>query len=371
MAIAFRKLGTYLLVWTTAAVVVLAADDGLAQRPDRGVRWREILQQPDDWYGCDEAVRIADNVLAYQHPNGGWEKNVDKARVLSDEEKDRIRQTRDQIETTIDNKATHTEIRFLARVHEATGEERFVEPITRGLEYLLAAQYPNGGWPQFFPIKRGYYEHITFNDGAMIGVMELLRDVAQGQPPFEFVDDDLRTRAQAAIDKGLGVILKCQVVVDGRPTVWCAQHDRVTFEPRPARSYELVSLSGMESVGIVEYLMKIHRPSPEVKRAIEGAVAWFEQTKLEGLSVHWVRDASLPRGIDRVVEANQSAPPMWARFYEIGTNRPLFVGRDGVPHDHLADIEHERRIDYSWLGEYADKLLEKEYPAWRAKWGHG
>lgn len=351
--------------------MLAAACSAHAQRPDRGVRWRQILEQPEAWYGSDDAVRIADNVLVYQHPNGGWEKNVDKARVLSDEEKEHILQTRDQIETTIDNRATWTEIRFLARVHHATGLPRFVEPINRGLEYLLAAQYPNGGWPQFYPIKRGYYEHITFNDGAMIGVMNVLRDVAQGKQPYEFVDADLRARAQTAIDKGLEVILKCQVVVDGKPTVWCAQHDEVTFEPRPARAYELVSLSGMESVDIVEYLMKIDNPSPEVKQAIEGAVAWFKKAKIEGLSVHWVRDASLPEGIDRVAEPDPSAPPVWARFYEIGTNRPLFVGRDGIPREHMADIEHERRIEYVWLGEFANKLLKKEYPKWQAKWGQG
>jgi PelA/Pel-15E family pectate lyase len=303
-----------LLSVAVAASMLLAPTGTVqAQRPDRGLRWRQILEQPRDWYGSDEAVRIADNVLASQHPNGGWGKNVERTRVLSDEEKQQLRDTRSQIETTIDNRATHTEIRFLARVHAATGDQQYVEPINRGLEYLLAAQYDNGGWPQFYPIKRGYYEHITFNDGAMIGVMNVLRDVAEGERPFEFVDDDLRARARQAIDKGLAVILKCQVMVDGRPTAWCAQHDHVTFEPRPARAYELVSLSGMESVEVVEYLMKIDDPSPEVKQAIEGAVAWFEEAKIEGLSVHWVRDAALPRGIDRVAEPDPSASPRTAR----------------------------------------------------------
>jgi len=357
----------------TAAAVFSAPEAGNAQdsRPEQAASYRHILEHPDDWYGSDEAVRIADNVLLYQAPNGGWPKNTDMSRPLSDEEKQQLATDREHFETTIDNRASHTEVRFLAQVHEKTGLKRYEESIRRGLEYLLAAQYENGGWPQFYPLKKGYYEHITFNDGAMIGVMNVLRDVAQGKQPYEFVDADLRARAQTAIDKGLDVILKCQVVVDGKPTVWCAQHDEVTFEPRPARAYELVSLSGMESVDIVEYLMKIDNPSPEVKRAIEGAVAWFKEAKIEGLSVHWVRDASLPEGIDRVAEADPSAPPVWARFYEIGTNRPLFVGRDGIPREHMADIEHERRIEYVWLGEFANKLLKKEYPKWQAKWDHG
>jgi hypothetical protein len=56
---------------------------------------------------------------------------------------------------------------------------------------------------------------------------------------------------------------------------------------------------------------------------------------------------------------------MWARFYEIGTNRPIFCDRDGVPKSHLADIGHERRNGYSWLGYWPQSLLEKDYPAWK------
>lgn len=57
---------------------------------------------------------------------------------------------------------------------------------------------------------------------------------------------------------------------------------------------------------------------------------------------------------------------MWARFYDLATNQPIFVGRDGVAHGSLAEIEHERRVGYSWLGPYARDLLERRYPAWRA-----
>lgn len=361
-----------LLVLAAAVLLSPASAGAQSDMPlRRGSLWREVLHQPAEWFGSDEAVRIADNVLLYQHPNGGWGKNIDMTRTLSDEEKEHIRARVEDIETTIDNGATHTEVRFLARVHAATGEERFVQPALRGIEYLLEAQYPNGGWPQFYPLKKGYYSHITFNDGAMIGVMGVLRDASEGKRPFEFVGEDLRRRCREAIDKGLDVILKCQIEIDGRPTAWCAQHDEVDFRPQKARSYELVSLSGMESVGIVEYLMEIDDPSPEVRRAIEGAVRWFEDAKINGLAVKWVRDSSLELGVDRVAVSDPKAGPLWARFYEIGTNRPLYVGRDGVPQPSMSDIEYERRVRYRWLGPFASKLLNKEYPSWRAKWGAG
>jgi PelA/Pel-15E family pectate lyase len=342
---------------------------GFAQWGGGQSRWENILQRPAEFYGSPESVRIADNLLVYQHDNGGWPKNIDMARQLSDSALATIREKRNQFETLIDNGATYTQIEFLARVHEATGAPRFADAARRGIEYLLAAQYENGGWPMIFPIRHGYYEYITFNDGSMIGAMRVLRDASRGDRPYEFVDADVQNRCRQAIDKGLNVILKCQVVVDGRPTAWCAQHDEVDFTPRGARTYELPSLSGYESVGIVEYLMEIDHPGPDVKQAIESAVAWFDGVKIEGLAVHFEREPGARRPSDRVVVEDPSAGPLWARFYEIGTNRRMFVGRDGIVHDQLADIERERRLGYAWLGDWPRDLLENEYPAWQAKWG--
>jgi PelA/Pel-15E family pectate lyase len=357
--------------WLTyfVAQLTLVVTIAWAQPPgDAAVRWRNILEQPSNWYATPDAARIADNVLLYQHDNGGWPKNIDMARTLSDADKEHLRATRNDAETTIDNGATHTQIRYLALVHAATGDERLADGARRGLEYLLKAQYDNGGWPQFYPLKPGYYSHITFNDGATIGAMRVLRDAADGKPPYEFVDADLRERSHRAIEKGLDVILKCQIVVDCKPTAWCAQHDEVDFRPRGARAYELPSQSGMESVAIVEYLMEIDHPSPEIKRAIQSAVQWFEQVKIEGVAIRWQRDPSLPRGGDRVITPDPTAKALWARFYEIGTNKPMYVGRDGVAREHLADVEYERRVGYNWIGEFAAELVEKEYPAWQKKW---
>ncbi|GAB3821939.1 hypothetical protein GCM10028895_25110 [Pontibacter rugosus] len=237
----------------------------------------------------------------------------------------------------------------------------------RGLDYLLEAQYDNGGWPQFYPIKKGYYEHITFNDGAMMGVMQLLRDVAQNKAPYTFVNTSRKELAATAIEKGLDVILKAQVKVNGKLTAWCAQHDHVTLAPAKARAYELVSLSGGESIGIVAYLMELEKPSPEVIQAVNGAVSWMDQVKITGVRVE-LRNDPAKQERDRVVVTDATAPPLLARFYDIETNKPMFVGRDGVVHDKLAEIERERRGGYSWYVDFPQKLIEQKYPDWKQKW---
>lgn len=337
-----------------------------APAPSAGppLTWNECLRQKAEWYGGAEAIRVAENVLLYQRDTGGWPKNIDMAAPLDARQRAEVR-ARKAEPSTIDNGATHGQLLYLARVVTATKQERFRWGFERGLDVLLAAQYPNGGWPQVFPRAEGYSRHITFNDDAMIGVLNLLRAVARREPEYRFVDAGRRARAERAVRRGIDGILKCQIVVNGARTVWCAQHDERTLAPAPARSYEKASQSGAESVGIVRFLMGIENPSPEVVVAIESAVAWFERVKLSGVRVETRDDPTLPGGRDRVVVADPNAPPLWARFYALGTNRPIFCGRDGVIKDSLAEIEHERRVGYAWYTDRPAALLAKEVPAWR------
>jgi len=280
------------------------------------------------------------------------------AKPLSDSGRASLLRDQKETDSTIDNGATFTQLSFLARVVTAQHLERHRESFLKGLDYLLQAQYPNGGWPQFYPDLTGYYKHITYNDDAMIGVMKLLRDVANARPVYAFVDKERRERAGSAVEKGIECILKTQVIVNGKRTVWCAQHDEVTLAPAAARTFEVASLSGGESVGIVRFLMSIEDPSPAVVEAIDAAVAWFEQSQLKGIK--WVEN-----GTDRVVVQDPNGGPIWARFYEIGSNRPIFAGRDGVVKYSVAEIEHERRIGYNWYVETPAKLIQKDYPAWK------
>ena len=148
-------------------------------------------------------------------------------------------------------------------------------------------------------------------------------------------------------------------------TVWCAQYDEVTLEARKARSYELVSLSGLESGGIVRYLMGIEQPSPETIDSIEGAIDWFKRSQLKGMRLEDFFDDNGRK--DRRVIKDERAPSLWARFYNIESNRPIFCSRDGIPRAKISEISHERRNGYSWLGEYARDLLNTDYPKWKER----
>ena len=110
--------------------------------------------------------------------------------------------------------------------------------------------------------------------------------------------------------------------------------------------------------------MGIESPDEKVVDAIEGAVAWFEKSKLEGMRLEPFVDGNGQKD-ERVVE-DENAPALWARFYDLETNLPFYCSRDGIPQKNISDISHERRNGYSWLGEYARDLLKKDCPAWKA-----
>ncbi len=329
------------------------------------VAWKRCLSQNPSWYSTAEALRIADNVLLYQRSSGGWPKNTEMADILTDDGKARLRADRKLRDSTIDNGATCRQLRYLARVYAATMNDRFKDAFLAGIDYLLEAQYPNGGWPQFYPLRGGYSNHITFNDGAMINVMTLLSDIRDRKPDFAFVDAKRCATAAKALTKGIDCILKCQIVRDGKRLAWCAQHDEKTFEPRAARSYELASLSGSESVGIVEFLMTIDNPSPEIITAVNAAVHWFDDAKITGIRQINKPAPGTEKGYDKTIIPDPAAAPLWARFYQIGTNKPIFCSRDGIPRDNLADISYERRNGYSWYTSAPENLLNKSYPAWQ------
>jgi PelA/Pel-15E family pectate lyase len=350
------------------ALAIVSGAQG-EENPATSIPWKRCLSQRPEFYSTEEAIRIADNLLLYQRDSGGWQKNIDMASVLSEQDKARLRKAKNKNDSTLDNSATRTQMRYLAIIYQATGIERFKDAFLKGLDYVLEAQYDNGGWPQRYPKPTGYSKHITFNDGAMIGVLNLLRKIAGKKQPYIFVDENRRRRAEAAVPKGIECILKCQIVANGKKTAWCAQHDEKTFVPRKARSYELASISGAESVGIVRFLMSVDKPGKEIIEAVQAAVAWFDEARLEGIKKIRKQDPSKPGGRDTVVIEDASAPPIWARFYDIETNKPIFCSRDGIPKATLAEISHERRNGYSWLGYYATDLLANDYPAWQKKWG--
>jgi len=307
-------------------------------------------EQSTEWFRTEEGRRIVDNVLTWQSQHGSWPKNLDTASQPYEGKKD-------ELKGTFDNGATTGELQFLARAFRATGESRYRQAFLKGFDHIVEAQYSTGGWPQYYPPGKNYSRHITFNDNSMVRILEFLRDVGESSD-YAFVDNHRRTSARTAFDKGIRCILDSQIIVNGKRTVWCAQHDEVDLRPRPARSYELESLSGGESASILKFLMSIKNPGPEIQRAIQAGAAWYESVKITGIRVEYQPE------IGRIVVEDPDSSPLWARFYEIELNRPFFCDRDGIKKYRFNDIKAERRNGYSWYGNWGKEVADV-YDTWR------
>ncbi|HIN54151.1 MAG TPA: hypothetical protein EYM79_07550, partial [Planctomycetes bacterium] len=155
----------------------------------------------------DDLLQTANNILLYQRNTGGWPKNYDRDAKLSEADRTQLKLDKAQTDSTIDNGATHREIRILAKAYHRLGNQQFRDAAIAGVKYLLQAQYDNGGWPQRYPRPSSYHQHITYNDDAMIGVMNLFRDIVQGSGDLEFVSSDIRRQCDRALQRGLQCIL--------------------------------------------------------------------------------------------------------------------------------------------------------------------
>lgn len=330
--------------------------------------WRTIIHKKDDaWFSSSEAREVAENVLLYQFDIGGWPKNVQMHQELSEAQKQKLLELKPTNKgATTDNGATIQEMLFLSKMYAQTQNEIYKKAFLKGVDYILEAQYENGGWPQFHPLRKGYYSLITYNDDSMVNIMNLLKSLKDDSNFYSIKPSKNQMESiNKAFNKGIDCILKTQYKQDGVLTAWCAQHDQNTLMPAKARAYELPSLSGAESAHIVLLLMSIDNPSKEVITAINSAVSWFEKVKISGLRKDRTFN-SMGKTIDKRMIPDENAPAIWARFMELDDNSPFFCDRDGIKKATISEIGEERRNGYAWYKTDPQLVLDK-YPEWKAK----
>tara|TARA_R110002050_G_scaffold243212_2_gene379685 strand:+ start:22092 stop:23219 length:1128 start_codon:yes stop_codon:yes gene_type:complete len=363
------------------SIIVICLTTSLIVAQDKttdylNMKWKHVAtRMPAQWYGSEEAKLVADNILLSQKKIGGWEKNKTFHKPFSKEERDYYIKNKSEIGGTFDNGATITELQFLAKMYSQNKNKRYKEAFENGLNYIFISQYKNGGWPQFFPVKKAkkeialdktepYSMHITYNDNAMVNIMKFLKDIMLDSKEYVTfqLNQNIKTKVKMAFNKGIACFLKTQIVIDNKPTVWCAQHNKETLLPAKARSYELPSFSGSESVGIVIMLMDIEKPSKDIIDAVNGAVEWFENHKIEGIKV--IREIQEDGRKNRIVVKDKNAPKLWGRFNDLETGEIFFCSRDGIKKDALSKISYERRNGYSWYTNAPKKVLDR-YPEWK------
>lgn len=357
---------------TTVSMPVKSEE--VAYTPIDTADFRDSISHWQKKYGRDrndprfdehEITQIAANLLEYQNPDGGWPKDLD---WLANIDRAEVRALRGESlhRSTFDNHGTYPQIDYLAQAYVQTEDVRYREAAERGLDFILAEQRASGGW------RGADVDAITFNDNVMTGIMGLLLDIREGAPHFAWLDAGRRTALDESLERAIACTLACQIVIKGEKTAWCQQHDHDTLAPVGARSYELPSVCAMESTDVLRFLMRLPESTPGVLEAIESGVSWLRDVQIDGLRlekvpIEPVRFENHTATFDRVIIPDPSAPPLWARFYDLEESESIFCRRDGQRVATLAEVNLERRSGYAWYGQWPSGLLDHDYPAWKGR----
>ncbi|NLM01517.1 MAG: pectate lyase [Treponema sp.] len=328
-----------------------------------------------DIYAETQIAGIAENILFAQNNDGGWGKNIDYAKMISEKNMaDPIYRGGYRLESTLDNNNIYTQIQYLSLVYKIIPDPRYAQSMIRAFDWIVKNQNKDSGG-----FRGADVDAVTFNDNVMIGVLNICSAIFTDTDRYSFFTDEQRVQAKDVYDKALACILKCQVKVpqaDGTMllTAWGQQHDHKTFEPVWARNYEPPSITASESVGVIRALMSIENPSDEIKTSIIAACEWLNRDDIKIWGYDLVRVPIERQKIgaryydfdQRLVE-NKDAEPLWARFYDPVTMKPLWYDRGKKLCAEYNDISLERRNGYRYVYTWPKNLLKTEYPEWKAK----
>ena len=231
--------------------------------------------------------------------------------------------------STLDDNVTQGALRLLMRVdRELEFQDAAIhEASLFALDQLARVQYPNGAWPQRFrgvadsglPATRSagypdqwsrewpgpdYRHHYTLNDNAILDVIDTFLEAARiyGEPRYRDV-----------AEKGGDFLLLAQMP-DPQPA-WAQQYDS-RMHPAWGRIFEPPSVTGSESQAALQMLLVLYRET--------GRKKYLEPFPR---AVEYLRKSDLPSDGPWRQEGGRCGPGALclARFYELGTNRPLFI----------------------------------------------
>jgi Pectic acid lyase len=302
-----------------------------------GMAYLDAYAATADAYYLEAARDVARALVNGQYCSGGWDYYIEfdpKKRAQFPYRADGGCAKRDATSserpTTLDDNVTQAAVRVLMRVDRELGlkDASIHEAARFALDSLVKAQYPNGAWPQRysqfptpadFPVMRAsypeswprtwpgasYYTHYTFNDNSIVDAMDAMLEAAR-------IYNEPRYLAAAA--KGGEFILLAQMP-EPQPG-WAQQYNR-DMHPAWARQFEPPSITGGESQSALRALLLLYRETgnPDYLEPIPRALAYYKRSMLPNVA----NPSEIRR---RTCPGNM---PCVARFYELHTNRPLYI----------------------------------------------
>ncbi len=313
--------------------------------PTVGRAYLAAYAATQDAFYLQAATAAAEALMFGQLNSGCWEHAIDWDPRGSRTGDYRNGQGSGKKHSTLDDNSSQAALLFLMECDRAHGFQhaRLHEAAQFGLTALLAAQFPNGGFPQIWegpvaahPVQaasypdynwrtehreKEYWHHYTLND-------QLCGDVLQTLLAAVEIYDD--ARAGAAIRR-LGDFLLLAQMPEPQPA-WAQQYN-VDMHPAWARKFEPPAITGSESQDAVRTLLAISRHTGETRylAPVPRALAYL-------------KSCELPSG-------------KLARFYELQSNRPLYMTRDYQ----LTYSDDDLPTHYGFVIDHKLDQLNEEY----------
>jgi hypothetical protein len=287
--------------------------------PYVGEAYLYAYQATGEAYLLDAAKQTAYALVASQLRSGGWDSRFE----LGAEHRKRYAYRTEPESgkrrnyTTLDDNKSQSCLMFLMHMDEELKfkDKRIRDTLDYAFDHFLKAQYPNGAWPQQFreppvakdfPVKKARYPdswsrtypkkrytgYYTFNDNTIADMLSVLLEAHRIYGGKKFFEAARKT----------GDFMLLAQMPEPQPG-WAQQYN-ANMEPAWARKFEPASISGGESQGVMRTLITMYRATGDKKYLdpIPRALAYYKRSQRP--------DGKL------------------ARFYELKTNKPLYLTKD-------------------------------------------
>ncbi len=232
--------------------------------PSAGEMFLEAYAVTKDKTYLTYAERAANALIYGQHPTGGFHYFVEFDKPGLDQwYKDVFSQFKWGMEEyrhyygncTYDDNVTQGATRFLLKMYMKHLDPSYRSHALKGLDFLLVSQYPNGAWPQRYPLRHefvhdglaDYTSYYTLNDNSMRDIMNVLIEA------YEKLGDE---RYLQAVLHGADFMIMAQGP-DGQAG-WAEQYD-MDMKPAWARTHEPAGYMPRQTVQCIIQHQQVYR----------------------------------------------------------------------------------------------------------------
>lgn len=228
------------------------------------------------------------------------------------------------------------------------------------ISYLISMQYDNGGIPQYYPLQGGYFNNICMNDGATLNYLKILAYIIDNIS--NILDTPTLQKLILCQKKAFDLIKKIQIKINDIPTIWGMQYDPITLLPTYARVFEPACLGSLESCQLLIYFKEINFTynntfDSELQKSYNYGIEWFRNNAITNMIQTITYDNTNTPIMLYCYNIDKNPCRLWPRMVNITTQKPIYVDRQGIQYDDINLLDIERKLGYTWLGNWGEYLL--------------